>query len=532
MKILIVDDNKDNLYFLESLLKNFGYEVISAVNGKDALEKLCDDDFNMIISDVLMPVMDGFQLLRSVKNDSKIKNIPFVFHTATYTDDQDKEFGLKLGAYEYLMKPIDPEELIQIIQAIFKDCESGKVKTIKPAIEDEEVYKNYSERLVRKLEHKLQELEKEVVERKQVEEKLIKLSAAVTQSPSVIVITDLEGNIEYVNPKFTELTGYSNKETLGENPRILKSGEQADEVYEKLWETISVGKEWRGELHNKKKNGELFWEDASISPIIDNDGKIINYLKVARDITENKEAEAVLIAALRKAEESDRLKSAFLANMSHEIRTPMNGILGFSELLKEPELTGEEQQEYISIIEKSGARMLNTINDLVEISKLEACQVNVSISEVNIQQQLEDLCSFFKPEVEKKGLQVICSDKLPESELIIKTDGTKLFGICANLVKNAIKYSDEGSIELGCKKKNNFIEFFVKDTGKGIAKDRHLAIFDRFVQADQGQARLYEGSGLGLSISKAYVELLGGKIWVESEEGEGSVFYFTIPLVG
>ena len=242
-----------------------------------------------------------------------------------------------------------------------------------------------------------------------------------------------------------------------------------------------------------------------------------------------KQVESELIKAKEKAEESDRLKSAFLANMSHEIRTPMNGILGFTELLKEPHLTGEEQQQYISIIEKSGDRMLNTINDIISISKIESGQMDVSISETNINEQIEYIYSFFKPEVEQKGIHLSLKNTLPAQQAIIKTDTEKVYAILTNLVKNAVKFTSTGSIEIGYEKKAKYLEFFVKDTGIGIPVDRRYAIFDRFVQAQVGNRRAFQGAGLGLSISKAYVEMLGGRIWVESEEGKGSIFYFTIP---
>ena len=248
-----------------------------------------------------------------------------------------------------------------------------------------------------------------------------------------------------------------------------------------------------------------------------------------------------LIKAKDKAEESDRLKSAFLANMSHEIRTPMNGILGFSELLKDPDLTGGQQLEYIRIIENSGKRMLNIINDIVDISKIEAGLMKIDSKESDINEQIEYIYTFFKPEVEAKGMKLFFKNPLSAKESIINTDREKLYAILTNLVKNAIKYSTKGSIELGYqlkiekesdntdKKGNIVLEFYVKDTGIGIPKERQEAIFERFIQADIADKMAYQGAGLGLSISKAYVEMLGGKIWVESEEGKGSCFYFTLP---
>jgi signal transduction histidine kinase len=238
-----------------------------------------------------------------------------------------------------------------------------------------------------------------------------------------------------------------------------------------------------------------------------------------------------------KAEESDRLKSAFLANMSHEIRTPMNGILGFAELLSQPGLTGETQQNYIRIIEKSGTRMLNIINDIVNISKIEAGLMKVNWQESNINEQIEYIYTFFKPEVEGKGMQISFRNSLPSKESVISTDREKLYAILKNLVKNAIKYSKIGSIEFGYSLRRAHdnlsisleLEFFVKDTGIGIPKDRQDAIFERFIQADITDKNAYQGAGLGLSISKAYVEMLGGKIWVESEPEVGSCFYFTLP---
>ena len=213
--------------------------------------------------------------------------------------------------------------------------------------------------------------------------------------------------------------------------------------------------------------------------------------------------------------------------MSHEIRTPMNGILGFAELLKEPNISSDDQQDFIQTIQISGARMLNTINSIVDMSKIESGLTRVDIKETNLNEKIEFTYKFFKPEVEIKGLQLILKTVYTK-EAIIKTDNEKVYGILTNLVRNAIKFTFEGSIEFGYEKKGENLEFFVKDTGIGIPKTTRI-IFERFRQGSESHNRGYEGSGLGLSISKSYVEMLGGRIWVESEEGRGSTFYFTIP---
>lgn len=366
-------------------------------------------------------------------------------------------------------------------------------------------------------------------DRIKTQEKIKQLSQAVEQSPVTIVITSTNGEIEYVNPKFCETTGYSFDEIVGQNSRCLKSGHTTPEEYKILWQTLTAGNEWHGEFQNIRKDGGFYWESASISPILNAQGKTTHYIAIKEDITARKNVEKELIEAKEKAEESDRLKLAFLANMSHEIRTPMNGILGFTELLKSPNLVGEEQQEYISIIEKSGIRMLNIINDIISISKVESGQVEISLSETNVNEQIEYLRTFFKPEAEHKGLQFSVTHKLPSQKNIINTDKEKVYAILTNLIKNAIKFTDSGSIEFGCTKKDKHLEYFVKDTGGGISESQQKIIFERFRQANETITRSHEGSGLGLAISKAYVEMLGGKIWVESKQGEGSTFYFTIP---
>jgi len=258
---------------------------------------------------------------------------------------------------------------------------------------------------------------------------------------------------------------------------------------------------------------------------------ISEYLIVTfNDITARRQAQNELIKAKVKAEESDRLKSAFLANMSHEIRTPMNGILGFTEFLKEKDISEPEKDKYLHIIERSGNRLLNIINDIVDIAKIEAGQMETIISETNINSQTNYIFNFFEPEVKLKGLRFSLKNSLPDEQAILKTDREKLYAILTNLVKNAIRYTKAGEIEFGYSSKGNDLVFYVKDTGPGIPREHKEIIFERFMQGGQAEKQVPEGTGLGLSISKAYVKMLGGEMWVESEIGAGSVFYFTLPF--
>ena len=265
-----------------------------------------------------------------------------------------------------------------------------------------------------------------------------------------------------------------------------------------------------------------------------------SFLKEKKLRTLLKQESSDLMKAKLKAEESDKLKTAFLTNMSHEIRTPMNGILGFSTLLSEPGLQGKDQQEYIAMIQKSGARMLNIINEIVDISKLESGQVDVQLSMTNINERIEHVFKLLKPDAGKKNIGLSFENGLSFYKANFKTDGDKLYAILTNLVKNAIKYTDKGSINFGYNVvethgkvethgRASLLQFFVKDTGIGIPIHRQEAIFDRFVQADIADLEARQGAGLGLSITKYYVEMLGGTIWVESEPEKGSTFYFTLP---
>lgn len=384
----------------------------------------------------------------------------------------------------------------------------------------------------------------DITERKKAEEAMMLreyyLSAIIENQPGFIWLKDVHGIYHAANTKYAQFCRIEKPELIeGKTDFDLWPKELASKYIEDDARVIASNQAQVFE-EQISEAGKISWFETFKAPIFDNDGTVIGTTGYSQDITDRKKAREDLIKAKEKAEESDLLKSAFLANMSHEIRTPMNGIMGFAELLKQPNLSGFEQKKYIAVIEKSGNRMLKIINDIIDISKIEAGQMELSIIETNINEQMAFVYNFFKPEMEKKGIKFVVKNKLSSKEALVRTDREKLYAILTNLVKNAVKYTEEGVIELGVQiqsansngktRKERDLEFYIKDTGTGIPADRQQVIFERFIQADIMDKKALQGAGLGLSISAAYIEMLGGKIWLESEVGKGSTFYFTIPF--
>ncbi len=368
-----------------------------------------------------------------------------------------------------------------------------------------------------------------VNERKKMEHELRKLSRALEQCPVSVVITDLEGRIEYINPRFTELTGYTLDEVRGQTSRILKSGDTSAEEYAKLWETIRTG-EWSGYFHNRKKNGELFWEAARICPIRDSRGVPTHYLAVKEDITDRRRIEEALAHAKESAEAANRAKSEFLANMSHEIRTPMNGIIGFTQLTLQTPLT-DDQKDYLETVESSGHALLRIINDILDFSKIEAGRLEMEREPFSLRETLAGAVSTVAPEAMGKGLD-LSWDIAPAVPDALLGDSTRLRQVLLNLLGNAVKFTARGFIRAEVTAESvsgaaAVLHLAVKDSGIGIPPEHQQAIFEPFQQADGSTTRKYGGTGLGLAISSRLAQHMRGRIWVESEVGRGSTFHVT-----
>lgn len=372
-------------------------------------------------------------------------------------------------------------------------------------------------------------IKEDISDRKKADLEIHKLSVAIEQNPASVVITNTNGEIEYVNKKFTTDSGYSKQELIGTVLRIFRPGHTSTEVYTQIRLNLLSGEIWKGEHLNRTKNHETYWESVQISPIRNQEGIISNFVVLSENINERKEMEKDLIAAKEKAEESDRLKSAFLANMSHEIRTPLNSILGFSDLLATPDLTPELRKEFATLMNTSGNNLLAIINDILDISKIEAGQINLIVNEFSVLNLLANIQKEYSFRANSKGIELKLNPGNVTRAVLIMSDESRIRQVLVNFIGNALKFTNSGYVELGMKFIDHELQFYVKDTGIGIPEDYHDKIFDRFRQVETAQTRKYGGNGLGLAITKHLAELLGGRIWLESRPNIGSTFYFALP---
>lgn len=350
--------------------------------------------------------------------------------------------------------------------------------------------------------------------------------------PDVIGVQDKNHNIVQYNQAGYELLNKSHEEVVGKKCFNLIGRTHECEICS----TIKAIKTKKPERHEQYFPELNMWLDMRAYPILDENDNIIYIVEHLRDISEIKNLEKELNTTIEnlkeaksRAEESDKLKTAFLHNISHEIRTPLNGIIGFSSLLKDENIKHEKIKEYADLIIQSGWQLSNIIDDLVAIATIESGQEKLRLKEVNIYNILKSSYSNLKIKANEKGLGFSLKANV-DDKLVIITDETKLYQILSNLVANAIKFTNEGYVEFGAQSSNNQIIFYVKDTGIGISNENQKKIFKRFVQIDSNNIDINKGSGLGLAISKAYLELLGGTIWLESQLSKGSTFYFNLPI--
>ena len=361
---------------------------------------------------------------------------------------------------------------------------------------------------------------------------LCKMRQATEQSDNAVFITDAEGTIEYINPRFTTLTGYTAAEAIGKNPRILKSSETPEEVHADIWNTIQAGKEWRGELNDRHKTGSRFWAYATISPIKDSHGTITHYVATHEDISQRKEVDLAMQAALKQAGIANRAKTDLMANMSHELRTPLNAIIGFSSTMKE-EVFGpvgdDKYREYLDDIHHSGQHLLGVINDILDVSAIEAGAVELNEENLAISDVIDSSIRIIRPRA-KDGKVTVTSSVCSKKQQII-ADERRVKQIFLNLLSNAVKFTQEGG-KVTVKSRfsdDGSLAIAVSDTGMGMEKDEVVKALSKFGQVDSGLDRKHEGTGLGLPLTVGLVECHGGTLDIKSEKGRGTQITVTFP---
>jgi PAS domain S-box-containing protein len=551
MKILVVDDQIENRYLLETLLKGFGHQVVTAVNGKEAFDLLLGDQFQMVISDILMPVMDGFQLCRSVRNDDTLKDILFVVCTATYVEKEDEELALKMGADRFIRKPIEPEKFLEIINRLIRDTEKGEAKNRNRGDKNEkEVFKLYNQRLIHKLEKKMLSLEKEVKERKQAEEALRESEQRYREIFATIgdclFIADLDGRIIEANPAACRTYGYTREELIGRPAPELITPEYHPVLEEFIKDLKKEGR-FFGETVDRRKDGTHMNTEVH-GTVIHIKGKK-HLLAIIRDVTERKQAQEAMIRT-----EKMMTIAGLAAGMAHEINNPLAGILqGIQVILgrisPDSPANREAAEECGTTIEAvrayfenrkllnfliaakdAGERAAIIVENMLNFSRLgESPFIPVDIGElidntVALAENEYDLKKKF--DFRKINIVRHYTADLPK----VPCEAPKIQQVIFNLLKNAAQamyVSEEPCITLRTKKEGDMVRIDVEDNGPGIPEEVRRRIFEPFFTTKG----VGTGTGLGLSVSYFIInENHGGTMEVQANPGHGTTFIIRLPL--
>jgi len=371
---------------------------------------------------------------------------------------------------------------------------------------------------------------KDITEQKQVEKENRILREAIIQNPANIVITDVAGNIQFANPVFARTTGYDIDEVVGKNPRVLKSGYTSREEYKELWKTIRSGNVWKGVFLNKRKDGSTYWEHATIAPILNEEGVITNYVAIKEDITERKLFEQERQNYEKKLEELNATKDKFFSIIAHDLKNPFNSIIGFSELLKikRKDLSEQKLEQYTSIIHSSSTKAYKLLENLLAWARSQMGAMSFTPEMLSFEGVVNDCINIVASQAKSKNIEI--SSKV-DSNLQIFADRNMMNTILRNLLSNAIKFtSRNGNVWLSATLKDEYFEFSIKDSGVGICKETVEKLFNISEKVTREGTENESGTGLGLLLCKEFIEKHKGKIWVESTEGVGTTFFFTISI--
>jgi PAS domain S-box-containing protein len=521
INILLVDDHPENLLALEAVLDAPHYYLIKANSGKEALKWLLDEDAAVILLDVHMPVLDGFETATLIKEREKTRHIPIIFLTAVNKADRYVFKGYNVGAVDYILKPFDADILKSKVK-VFADLylKTEQLKNREAALRQNEKGEH---------ERKLLEQQKESRQRYQ------NLAEAI---PQIVWTARPDGAVDYYNRRWFEYTGLSAEKTAGWGGQNVLHPDDLPLTMDEWQKAIHTGDPYEMECRLKKADGSYRWYLVRAVPERDGDDKVVAWLGTSTDIDEQKRSQETLRALVaelthrkKEAEEANRLKSHFVSNVSHELRTPLNAIIGYAALLIDKTLgkINSKQEEALSNLQRNGKDLLNLINNLLDLSKIESEEVPLLIEPVDLKAMIEEICANVQSLKQGKEIEIRCP--MVESLRPIHNDPFKIRQIISNLLSNAIKFTEKGSITIsaGNREAPGGVLLSIEDTGIGMREEDIPSIFDPFRQIDGSITRQAGGTGLGLTIVKTAVEIVQGTIEVKSTVGKGSTFTVFLP---
>ncbi len=537
-KVLIVDDVAENRYILEKVLGGHQMEVMSAQNGQAALDKAYANPPDLIISDILMPVMDGYTLCKIWKSDDHLKNIPFIFYTATYTDPKDETFAKNLGADLFIIKPQEPNVIIETIKEIIEKDHVVQSAQYQPLGSEMEFFRQYNEILFRKLEKKVLDLEllnrclnQEIEEHKQTEEKLFKLSQSIEESPVAFVLMDVNGNLEYVNPQFFRISGYAPRNMIGLNVKSLQpTGSQTDD-FQEAWESVGADNIWRGEMQIKKQDGECFWAYLTLLPLKNPEGRVNSMMMIMEDTSEKRQLEAQLIQS-QKLEGIGQLAGG----VAHDFNNILTAIIGYAQLVYLNMQNDDTNRGHIKHILDYSEKAATITKSLLAFSRKQT--TNLSCFNVN------DLISDFQKlllRLMPENIEI--QTQFTSQKLSVLVDQVQLEQVIMNLATNARDAMPDGGLIIiatnmteidqefiksnGYGRTGSYAQITMADMGRGMNRQTLDKIFEPFFTTKEPG----KGTGLGMTIVYNIVSRHNGFITVESEPGKGTRVRILLPIV-